>query len=101
MWRRRVDPVDVVAEVRDFLAERARALEAAGVARERIVLDTLPPLSLQIVELARERGRVTIGEVVRLTNANRNTVKKHLSQLVLRRHLAQHGTGKGTWYERA
>ena len=30
---------DVVAEVRDFLVGRARALEAAGVARERIALD--------------------------------------------------------------
>ena len=30
---------DVVAEVRDYLASRAAALEAAGVARERIMLD--------------------------------------------------------------
>jgi dihydropteroate synthase len=30
---------DVVAEVRDYLVGRARALEAAGVARERIALD--------------------------------------------------------------
>jgi dihydropteroate synthase len=30
---------DVVAEVKDFLAERAQACEAAGIARERIVLD--------------------------------------------------------------
>jgi dihydropteroate synthase len=31
--------VDVVREVRDFLGERVRVLEAAGVARERVVLD--------------------------------------------------------------
>jgi dihydropteroate synthase len=30
---------DVVYEVRDFLVERARACEAAGIARERIVID--------------------------------------------------------------
>jgi dihydropteroate synthase len=30
---------DVVAEVKGFLAERAKACEAAGIARERIVLD--------------------------------------------------------------
>ncbi len=30
---------DVVAEVRDYLAERAAALESAGVARDRIALD--------------------------------------------------------------
>lgn len=36
-----VDPRydDVVAEVRDFLADRAAACEAAGIARDRIVLD--------------------------------------------------------------
>lgn len=30
---------DVVAEVRDYLRERVRALEAAGVARDRIAVD--------------------------------------------------------------
>jgi dihydropteroate synthase len=35
----RVDYADVVAEVRDFLAERATACEAAGIAPDRIVLD--------------------------------------------------------------
>lgn len=34
-----VDYVDVVAEVRGFLAERAAACEAAGIAPDRIVLD--------------------------------------------------------------
>ena len=33
------DYADVVAEVRDFLAERTRAAEGAGVGRERIVVD--------------------------------------------------------------
>jgi dihydropteroate synthase len=31
--------VDAVSEVKDFLAERARACEAAGIARERVVVD--------------------------------------------------------------
>lgn len=43
--------------------------------RERLVLGTLPELSLQIVEAVKERGRMTIGEIVNLTGANRNTVK--------------------------
>ncbi len=66
--------------------------------RERIVMDTLPELSLQIIDAIKERGRITIGEIVKLTGANRNTVKKHLSSLVAANHIAQHGTGKGTWY---
>ncbi|MBI1290194.1 DUF977 family protein [bacterium] len=66
--------------------------------RERIVMDTLPELSLQIIEAIKERGRITIGEIVKLTGANRNTVKKHLGVLVAANHISQHGTGKGTWY---
>ncbi len=69
--------------------------------RERIVMGSLPGLSLQIIDAVAERGRVTIGDIVKLTGANRNTVKKHLATLVQSRHLAQHGTGKGTWYGRA
>lgn len=68
--------------------------------RERIMVDSLPPLSLEILELARGHGRLTNAQVVQLTGANRNTVKKHLQALVAANHLTQHGTGKGTWYER-
>lgn len=68
--------------------------------RERILVDALPPLSLDILELAKEHGRLTNGQIVKLTGANRNTVKKHLHALVSANHLTQHGTGKGTWYER-
>lgn len=68
--------------------------------RERIVMGSLPDLSHRIVDAVKERGRITIGEAVKLTGANRNTVKKHLAALVETNHLAQHGTGKGTWYGR-
>ena len=66
--------------------------------RERIVMDRLPELSLQIIEAIKERGRITIGEIVKLTGANRNTVKKHLAALTAANHITQHGIGKGTWY---
>lgn len=68
--------------------------------RERIVMSTLPELSVQILELTKEHGRVTVSQIVGFTGANRNTVKKHLQTLVSANHLAQHGTGKGTWYGR-
>ena len=68
--------------------------------RERITAASLPALSLEILELAKEHGRLSIGQIVTLTGANRNTVKKHLQMLVSANHLAQHGRGKGTWYER-
>ncbi len=80
------------------LAEQVRRLEKK-VEREKFVLAALPELSLQIVEFAREHGRVTIGEAVKLTGASRNTLKQHFRVLVERGHLNQHGSGRGVWYE--
>jgi hypothetical protein len=48
--------------------------------------------------VAREQGRVTMAGAVRLLEANRNTVKVHLRQLVAGGHLVMHGRGKGSWY---
>ena len=80
------------------LAEQVRRLEKK-VEREKLVLATLPELLLQIVEFAREHGRVTIGEAVKLTGASRNTLKQHFRVLVERGHLNQRGSGRGVWYE--
>jgi Fic family protein len=80
------------------LAEQVRRLEQK-VERERLVLAPLPELSLRIVEFAREHGRVTIGEIIKLTGASRNTLKQHFRNLVERGHLNQHGRGRGVWYE--
>ena len=79
------------------LAEQVRRLEKK-VERERIVLAALPELSLQIVEFAREHGRVTMKDAVRLTNASRNTLKQHFRDLTERNHLERHGSGRGVWY---
>lgn len=80
------------------LAEQVKRLEKK-VEREKIVLAALPELSLQIVEFAREHGRITIGEAIKLTGASRNTLKQHFRALVERGHLNQHGSGRGVWYE--
>lgn len=80
------------------LSEQVRKLEAK-IDRERIVLAALPKLSLEIVEFAREHGRVTIGEATRLTGASRNTLKQHFRALVERGTLCQHGSGRGVWYD--
>jgi Fic family protein len=79
------------------LAEQVRRLEKK-VERERIVLAAMPELQLQIVEFAREHGRVTIGEAIKLTGASRNTLKQHFRTLVERGTLDQHGSGRGVWY---
>ena len=66
--------------------------------REKLLLGQLPELSLKILELVKSRGRITISDVVVLTEANRNTIKKHLEALADDKHLLKHGIGKGTWY---
>ena len=80
------------------LAEQVRRLEKK-IARERIVLAAMPELSLQIVEFAREHGRITIGDAIQLTGVSRNTLKQHFRNLVEQGHLNPQGSGRGVWYE--
>jgi Fic family protein len=79
------------------LLQQKRRLETK-IERERILLGDLPELSVKILELARERGRVTIAEAAKVTGASRNTVKDHVRTLTDRRHLTRHGAGRGAWY---
>jgi Fic family protein len=80
------------------LAEQVRRLEKK-VEREKIVLATLPDLSLKIVEFAREHGRVTMADSIKLTGSNRNTLKQHFRNLVQQGYLLVRGQGRGAWYE--
>jgi len=66
--------------------------------RERIILADMPELSVALLELAREHGRITVAQAARITNASRHTIKDHLKALVDQGHLALHGAGRGAWY---
>ncbi len=79
------------------LAEQVQRLNQK-VERENLVLAVLPELSLRIVEFAREHGRITMANAIRLTGSNRNTLKQHFRALVEQGHLKQHGSGRGAWY---
>ena len=78
--------------------QKQKANLQAKVEREKILLGELPDLSVKIVEIARQHGRVTVSEAVRVTGISRNTIKDHLKALVKQGHLARHGAGRGTWY---
>lgn len=80
----------VMSQQKDRLAKK--------VEREKLVLAALPDLAVQIVDHARQHGRVSMGDVIKITGASRNTLKEHFRRLVEQGHLAQHGIGKGTWY---
>ena len=71
---------------------------ATKIERERLILGDLPELSVLILELCRERGRVTVSEAAKVTGASRNTIKDHLKALKSAGHIEQHGAGRGTWY---
>jgi len=79
------------------LAEQMRRLEKK-VEREKIVLASIPDLSLQIIDFAREHGRITMAEAMTLTGSSRNTLKQHFRHLVERGHLESYGSGRGAWY---
>lgn len=66
--------------------------------REHLILGDLPELSVQILELCRSRGRLTVAEAVKATGANRNTIKDHVKALTRAGHLTRHGAGRGSWY---
>ena len=69
--------------------------------RERLIVGDLPELSVQILDIARDRGRVSVADAVQATGASRNTIKGHIQTLVSAGHLNRHGAGRGTWYSLA
>ncbi|TMI71317.1 MAG: Fic family protein [Bacteroidetes bacterium] len=79
------------------LQQQKERLEAK-IQREKLLLMQFPQLSLKILEITKSRERITIKEIVILTGANRNTIKKHLDALVKGNHLIKHGVSKGVWY---
>jgi Fic family protein len=66
---------------------------------EKIMASSLPALSVSILELAKEHGRVTTQSIERATGESRSTIKARFKQLVGDRLLVRYGNGRSTWYE--
>jgi len=81
----------------EALSKQKKKLESK-IQRERMILGDLPELSVQILEIAREHGRVTVNDAVKATGSSRNTIKDHIKNLRTNGHLKRHGAGRGTWY---
>lgn len=71
----------------------ARKLE-----EEQQMQSSLPFLSVRILEIAREQGRITMQQLERATGESRSTIKVRLRELVRDNLLARHGKGRATWY---
>lgn len=68
------------------------------VEKEKLLMTQLPELSLRIMDHVRNHGRITMSEAVRITGANRNTLKDHFKGLLERNLLVLNGKGRGAWY---
>lgn len=71
---------------------------AKKIEREKLAVSSLPEHSVGILDHARDHGRVSIGEMVKLTGVSRNTLKEHFRQLVDKGYLSKQGGGRATWY---
>jgi hypothetical protein len=83
-------------EVVEDLLEVGRRAEEKWERHRRI--SARSALQESILTLASQNGRVTAGEILRSTGANRNTVKDNLSRLVASGLLARRGSKRGTVY---
>ncbi|GAB4224138.1 MAG: hypothetical protein Tsb005_20800 [Gammaproteobacteria bacterium] len=80
------------------LLQQSRNL-AKKIEREKLILSSLPTLSLQILEHARQHGRVTMADMITMTGISRNTLKEHFRALLEKNYLVLRGKGRGSWYE--
>jgi Fic family protein len=78
--------------------QRQKLRLSEKVDQSRLMLGNLSVLEEKIVELARSQGRISVGEIIRVTGANRSTIKLRLAALVRGGTLAKHGQGRTTWY---
>lgn len=78
--------------------QKQKARLEEKVAREQVWGTALPALSVQILELAREHGRVTTSQIETLTGEHRSTIKSRLNALVQTGKLVRYGQGRSTWY---
>lgn len=79
------------------LQQQMRRLERK-IQKEKIMMDSLPEISVKILDHIKQHGRVTIGEMAKLTGLNRNTLKEHFRSLAEKGHILLHGSGRGSWY---
>ncbi len=79
------------------LAQQKNVLDRK-IEREQLMA-ALSGLDEQLIQLARQHGRLTLAAAATLTQANRNTLKLHLRRLVEAGRLRLLGRGRASWYE--
>jgi len=80
--------------------QRQKARLQMRINQEATLYAKLSPLSVAILELAAQRGRITTGDIEKITKESRSTIKNRLNELVAAKLLQRSGKGRGTWYAR-
>jgi Fic family protein len=78
--------------------EKQKNVLEQKIVKERAMTMALLDLSKQLIELLNVHGQLSIGQMVALTQANRNTIKKHLQELVRIKQIVRMGKGRATFY---
>lgn len=79
--------------------KKQKANLSIKVEQEKTASDsTLPLLSVQVLKLLAQHGRLTIAQMVEFTGANQNTLKVRLRELVNEGRIQRHGKARATWY---
>lgn len=68
------------------------------ISKEKLLIKNLPDLSLQILKLLQDHGRLKIADIEAITKANRNNLKKNLGNLVRNQYIQMNGKNKGSYY---
>jgi Fic family protein len=82
--------------LRSMVRQKARLIEKMDQAR--LFGADLPELSLRILEMAGQMGRLQMAEIEAATGERRGTIRNRLNELIERGLLARHGKGPATWY---
>ena len=96
----RTETPDWVPWLEFFLRALQRQMQRLRmrVEREKLIVGEVSELQAQLLDLARDRGRVTIGDAATLTGVSRNTLKGQFRSLVRGGRLVLNGAGRGAWY---
>src|SRR5690606_40178597 len=91
---------DIIPWLTYFLRSLQKQIERLEftIKREQITRASLPKLADEILQLIHTQKKVTVTDVLKVTNASRSTIKKHLSLLIDQKYLIRHGKGRSTWY---
>jgi Fic family protein len=96
------DKIDYYPWVRFFLGVLIKQKNNLEIKMQNILntkYEGLPSLSVNILEIIKNKQKVKIADIVKQTQGNRNTIKLHIKNLLKKDYIKSFGQGKGTWYE--